>query len=108
MAEGELGLEIDFGHGAVKVWQIEERVIAETAGAARGAEDHAIDGAIGHVCWLAVTGSDQYAVIASSALLGWDGVEALEEDDIVPDVGVVVGVGRVDQAGVGGEASGAD
>ena len=43
MTEGELGLEIDFGHGAVKVWQIEERVIAETAGAARGvAENHRI------------------------------------------------------------------
>jgi hypothetical protein len=39
--------------------------------------------------------------------LGYAG-EALEQDHVVPHVGVVVGVGRVDQAGVGGKAGGAD
>jgi hypothetical protein len=108
VAEGELGLEIDFGHGAVEFWQIEEGVVAEASGASRGVEDRALDGSIGHVGWLAVAGSDKYAVVAGSALRGRDGVEALKEDDIVPDIGVVVGIGGVDQAGVGGEAGGTD
>ncbi len=35
-------------------------------------------------------------------------LEALQQDDVVPDVGVVIGVGRVDHAGVGGKTSGAN
>src|SRR6185437_4816126 len=108
MAEGKLRLKVDFGHGALQVRQIEEGVIAEAAGAARGIEDHTFDGAVGHVRRLAVPGSDKYAVVAGSALRRRNGVESLEEDDVVPDVGVVVGIGRVDQAGVRGEAGGAD
>ena len=96
MAEGKLRLKVDFGHGALQVRQIEEGVIAEAAGAARGIEDHTFDGAVGHVRRLAVPGSDKYAVVAGSALRRRNGVESLEEDDVVPDVGVVVGIGRVD------------
>jgi hypothetical protein len=32
-----------------------------------------------------------------------NGDELLEEHDVIPDVGVVVGIRRVDQAGVGGK-----
>jgi hypothetical protein len=35
MAERVLGFEIEFGHGAVERGQVEERVVAEAAGAAR-------------------------------------------------------------------------
>src|ERR1035441_10998809 len=34
MTERELGFEVEFGHGAVQGWEIEERVVAEAAGAA--------------------------------------------------------------------------
>ncbi len=47
MADGELGLEIDFGHGAIELRQVEEGIVAEAAGAARGVEDHAFDCAVG-------------------------------------------------------------
>ena len=37
-----------------------------------------------------------------------DAVKLLDQDHVVPDIGIVVGVRRVDQAGVGGESRGAD
>ena len=43
MAEGVLGFEIELGHGAVQCGEVEERVVAEAAGAARGFEDQAFD-----------------------------------------------------------------
>ena len=47
-------------------------------------------------------------MVAGGAKDGWDAVEPLEEHHVVPDVGVVHrGIGRVDEAGVGSEASGA-
>src|SRR5580692_1493812 len=67
MAEGELGLEVDLGHGAVELWQVEKRIIAKAAGAARGVQDHTFDGAIGLVCWLALTGGDECAMVARGA-----------------------------------------
>ena len=108
MAEGELGLKIDFGHRAVELRKVEERVIPEAAGAARGVQDHSIDGAVGHMSWLSVASGDKHAVIARGAL-GWrNGIEALKEHDIVPDIGVVICIGRIDQAGVRSEAGGAN
>ncbi len=35
MAEGELGLEVDLGHGFVELGQVEEGIVAEAAGASR-------------------------------------------------------------------------
>ncbi len=108
MAEGELGFEINFGHGAVEAGQVEKRVVAEAAGAAGGFEDAAFDGAFGGVEGLAVAGGDEDAAIVGGAAVGGDAGEALQQDHVVPDIGVVVGVGRVDETGVGSEARGAD
>lgn len=47
MTQGELGLQVNLGHGALKLGQIEERVVTESAGAARSIKDDALDGAIG-------------------------------------------------------------
>ena len=108
MAEGELGFEVDFGHGAVECGQVEERVVAKAAGAAGRVEDEAFDRALGGVKRQAVPGGYQNAAVARGAGGGRDAGEALQQDHVVPHIGVVVGVGRVDQAGVGGEAGGAD
>src|SRR5271157_6382248 len=108
MAEGELGFEVEFGHGAVQGGQVEEWIVAEAACASWSFEDKTLDRALGGMESHAVAGGDQHAAVAGGAA-GWrDPGKALQEDHVVPHVGVVVGVGRVDQAGVGGEASGAD
>ena len=108
MTEGELGFEVDFGHGALEGRQVEERIVAEAASAARGLEDESIDGAFGRLDDFTVECGDQDAAITGGALVGRDFGEALEQDDVVPDVGVVVGIGRVDETGVGCIASGTD
>jgi hypothetical protein len=108
MAERELGLQVNFSHGAVTLWEIKQRIVAEAAGAARRVEDHTFDGAIGHVCKLTVARGNEHAMIAGGALGRRNSVETLEKDDVIPDIGVVVGIGRIDQAGVSGEARGAD
>lgn len=108
VTEGELGLEIDFGHGPIELGQIEEGIVTESAGAARGVEDHAFDGAIGRVSGLAVARGDENAMISGGTFCRWNSVEPLEKEDVIPDIGVVVGIGRVDESGVSGETGGAD
>jgi len=108
MAEGELGFEVEFGHGAVEGGQEEERVIAEAAGAARRVQDEAFNCALRCVERLAVAGGDENAAVACGASGCGNAGEALQQDHVVPDIGVVVGVGRVGEPGVGGEAGGAD
>jgi hypothetical protein len=103
MTEGELGLEVDLGHGAVELGEIEKRIVSETAGAAGSVEDHAFDAAVGLVCGVAVARGDKYATVACGAPRGRYSFETLQQDDVVPDVGVVVGIGGVDHAGVCGE-----
>src|SRR5579859_4670982 len=109
MTERKLGVEVDFGHGAVQLRKIEERIVAEAAGAARSAEDDAFHAAVRCVFGPPIAGSDQDAVVTGCALFGWSFSEALQEDHVVPDVGVVIGsVRRVDDAYVGGEARGSN
>ena len=108
MAEGMLGFEIDFGHGVLEFGQIEERVVAEAARAARRFEDESFDRAVCCIEGLAIAGGDEDAVVAGGALGCWNAGEALEQDHVVPDVGVVVGIWRVDEAGIGGETGGAN
>jgi hypothetical protein len=108
VTEGELGLEIDFGHGAIELGQIEEGIVTKAAGASGGVEDHAFDGAIGRVSGLAVTRGDEDAMISGGTFCRWNSVEPLEKEDVIPDIGVVVGIGRVDESGVSGETGGAD
>src|SRR6516165_2450860 len=106
MAKGKLGFEVDFSHGAFKFGQVKERIVAEAAGAAWSIEDDSLDGAVRGVKGQAGSGCDQDAMVAGGALRGRNTGEALQEDHVVPDVGVVVGVGGVDQASVGGKARG--
>ena len=108
VTEGELGLEIDFGHGAIELGQIEEGIVTKAAGASGGVEDHAFDGAIGRVSGLAVTRGDEDAMISGGTFCRWNSVEPLEKEDVIPDIGVVVGIRRVDESGVSGETGGAD
>ena len=43
VAEGEFGLDVEFGHGLVLFGKIEERIVAEALGAAWGGEDFSFD-----------------------------------------------------------------
>ena len=108
VADGELHLNVEVGHGLVEGGNVEERVVAEAAGAMGSFEDDAFDCAFGHVDDDAVAGGGEDAAVAGGAVIGLDAGHALQKDDVVPDVSVVVGVGRVDEAGIGGEAGGAD
>ena len=108
VTEGELGLEINFRHGAIEPGQIEEGIVTKAAGASGGVEDHAFDGAIGRVSGLAVARGDENAMISGGTFCRWNSVEPLEKEDVIPDIGVVVGIGRVDESGVSGETGGAD
>ena len=47
VAKRELFLEIDFSHGAFEAGQVEERVVAKSAGAAWSAQDDAFNRALG-------------------------------------------------------------
>src|SRR3954451_11452028 len=80
VAEREFGFEIDFRHGAVQLGEIKQRVVSETAGAARGFEDEAFDGAVGGVYGLAVARGDQRAMVMRGTLRGRDSGHALQKD----------------------------
>ena len=108
MAQGELGFEVDFGHGAVEGGEVEERVIAEAAGAPGGFENQTFDGALRCRERLAVSGGYQDTAVAGGAFGTGHAGEALQEHDVVPDVCIVVGVWGVDEAGVGGKTGGTD
>src|SRR5260370_41810989 len=98
MAEGQVGFKIEFGHSAIKLRQVEERVVAEAAGAAWRIENHSLDSAFRCVEGQAVAGGNQDAAVAGGALFGRNPGESLQQDHVVPDVGIVVGIGGVDQA----------
>ena len=108
MAESELGSEVDLGHGVVEFGKEEERVVAEATGTARGVENDAFDRAVGCVKGDAIASGDEDAMIAAGSEADRDVGHALQEEHVVPNVGVVVGVRRVDKAGVGSEAGGAN
>jgi hypothetical protein len=108
VTKGVLGFEVDFGHGVVQFGQVEEGVVAEAASSAGGFKDESVDVALGGGDWLAITCRDQDAAVTRSALGCGDTVEALKQHHIVPDVGVVIGVGGIGEACIGGKAGGAD
>ena len=66
-AERELGLDVDFGHGTVQRGQVEERVIAKAAGAARGFQNESLDRALGGVEGHAIARGHQHAAVAGGA-----------------------------------------
>lgn len=68
VAQGVLGGEVEFGHGATLGREIKDGIIAEAADAAGGVEDEAFDRALGGVEGLAVLGGDEDAAVAGGAL----------------------------------------
>jgi hypothetical protein len=56
----------------------------------------------------AIAGGNQDAVVARLASFGWHITDALKEDDVIPNVGIVVGVRGIDHARVCCETSGAN
>jgi hypothetical protein len=83
MAEGEFGLDVEFGHGLVFVGEIEERVVAEAAGAAGLGEDIAFDCAVADGEDVAVAGGGEDAVIAGTALGEGNAGEEGEEIEVI-------------------------
>jgi hypothetical protein len=115
VAELELDLRIELGHGAVLVGKIEERIVAETAGPAWGWEDLACDGAVGDAEDLAVAGGGEDAVVAGFRVAGVESGEGLLEAEIVALVegsggraGEVFVVGIAGGADTGGSVEGVD
>ena len=108
MADGELGFKVELGHGAISLGKVKKRVVAEASGAVGGFKDQAFDRAFGGVERLAVARCNEYAAVPRRALERRDAFEPLKEDDVVPDIRIVVGVGRVDEAGVSGKTGGTD
>lgn len=102
---GELCLKVDFGHGPLQFREEEERIVAETTGAAWCVEDYAFDRAVGGVFDAAVSGGDQHTVVSRLALFGWHVTDALKEDYVIPDIGIVVGIRGIDHTCVGCETS---
>src|SRR3954463_6806275 len=96
MAESQLCIEINFGHGALEFGEEEERVIAEATGAARSVQNDTVYGPIAGVLHTSVASGNEDAVIAGLSLIEGGISETLKEDHVVPDVGIVVGVRRVD------------
>src|ERR1039457_973450 len=102
MAKRMLGFKVKLGHGLIESREIEERIVAKTAGATGRFKDEAIYSALRGVECLAVAGSYERAKVARCAPGHGHTGKALQQDDVVPDVSVVIRVGRVDQAGVCG------
>src|SRR5260370_40925364 len=67
MAEGELGGGVELGHGLVVLRKIEEGIVAEAVGSARGGEDLAFYGAVAGAEDLAVARGCEAAVVAGVA-----------------------------------------
>ena len=68
MAEGEFGLNVEFGHGLVFVGEIEEGVVAEAVGAAGSGEYIAFDGSVADGEDVAVARGGEDAMVARAAL----------------------------------------
>src|SRR6266702_230917 len=83
VAEGELGGGVELGHGLVVLREIEEGIVAEAVGSARGGEDLALDVAVAGAEDLAVAGGDEDAVIAGLAVRPWRVAEGFEEAEII-------------------------
>ena len=101
-------MKVDFGHGALEFGEVKERVVAKAASAARSIEDDSFDGTVGGVLNATIARGDKYAMVSGIAALRGNVSQALKENDVVPDIGVVVGIRRVDEAGVGCESGRTD
>src|ERR1700679_3784500 len=87
VAEAELGLGVEFGHGFFVIGKVEERVVTEAAGAAWGGQDFTFDGSVGDAEDFSVAGCGEDAVVAGCGLLDREFAEGLLEEEIVAGVG---------------------
>src|SRR5437868_2771752 len=83
MAEGEFGVDVEFGHGLVLFGEVEERVVAEALGAAWGGEDLAFYCAVADGEDVAVAGGGEDAVVTGRSFGEGDAGEEGEEVEIV-------------------------
>lgn len=105
MAKPELCFQVNLGHRAAELMQIEERIVAESAGPARGFQDGSFDCSGSYMEYLPITRGSENASIARGAFFCWYAFEFFEQQDIVPNVCVVEwGVGRIGKASVRCEA----
>lgn len=70
MTDSVFRCEIDFSHGLVEFWKIEEWIISEASMAAWGSEDFALDRSFGGEETDAVTRECEYATIAGVTMVG--------------------------------------
>lgn len=107
MAERELGFQVNFSHCAFEIGQIEEGVVAEAASSPGGLQDCSSDEPFGGLDGLAVACRYEDATVLGCALCFLHSSHALKEDHVIPYVCVVDGgIGRIENASVGCEASG--
>ena len=106
VTEGELGGDVEFGHGILVGWQVEERVVAKAVGASRLGEDFAFDGSVANGEDVGASRGGEDAVIAAAALGERNVGEEREEIEIVAFVDRVM-LRRVEVVVVG-ETGGAD
>ena len=83
MAEGEFGLDVEFGHGLALLGEIEEWVVAESFGAAWCGEDLAVDGTVPCGEDLTVAGCGKDAAIAGGGVWDSHSTESFEEAEVV-------------------------
>ena len=91
MTERKLRLQIDLRHRALQFRKIKERIITESACAARCAQNHAVHAPVRRVFGPAIARCNQNAVIAGCAILPGVLAQPLQQNHVVPDVGVVIG-----------------
>ena len=83
MAESELGLDVEFGHGLFLMGEIEEGIVAEAVHASWCGEDLAFDGAVADGEDLSVMGSSEDAVVSRSWIGVGDFAKGFEETEVV-------------------------
>src|SRR5882757_2959350 len=82
VAEGELGLDVELGHGLVLFGEIKERVVAEAVAAAWGDDDLTFKSAVTHGEDFAVAGGSEDAVVTGAALGEGNSDEEGEEIEV--------------------------
>lgn len=90
MTERELCLRVDFRHRAFEIWKVEERVVPKTACSPWRIQNDAFYGAVARMFYPAVSGRNQNAVISGPALLRRQITQPLQQNHVVPDIGIIV------------------
>jgi len=105
MTESEFCVQIDFSHGVLELRKIEKRIVAKAIGPAWCLQDDALDGTVRGVLNPAIARGDKYTVVSGVSLLCGQISQPLQQNHVVPDVGIVVRVRRVHEACICRKAS---